>query len=60
MGGLAGSALAAALTRVLTPEQVADWGWRLPFLLSIPAGVASSWLRQSIAESPCFTKVSDA
>lgn len=60
VGGLAGSGLAAVLTRVLTPEQVADWGWRLPFLLSIPGGLASWWLRQSIAESPCFTKVSDA
>src|SRR5262245_42778760 len=60
VGGLTGSALAAVLTRVLTPEQVTDWGWRLPFLLSIPAGVASWWLRQSIAESPCFTKVCHA
>jgi MHS family proline/betaine transporter-like MFS transporter len=60
VGGLVGSGLAAVLTRVLTPEQVADWGWRLPFLLSIPAGVVSWRLRRSIAESPCFTKVSDA
>src|SRR5262245_43047082 len=60
VGGLAGSALAAALSRVLTPEQLSDWGWRLPFLLSIPGGVASWWLRQSIAESPCFTEVGTA
>ena len=45
---------------MLTPEQVADWGWRLPFFLSIPGGVVSWWLRQSIAESPCFTEVSQA
>ena len=60
VGGLAGSALAAALTRVLAPEQLADWGWRLPFLLSIPAGLASWWLRRSIAESPRFTEVCTA
>ena len=60
VGGLIGAGLAAVITRVLTPEQVADWGWRLPFLLSIPGGVASWWLRQSIAESPCFTEVRDA
>jgi MHS family proline/betaine transporter-like MFS transporter len=60
VGGLVGSALAAVVTRVLTPEQVADWGWRLPFFLSIPGGVVSWWLRQSIAESPCFTEVSQA
>jgi MHS family proline/betaine transporter-like MFS transporter len=57
VGGLIGAGLAAALTRVLTAEQVADWGWRLPFFLSIPAGLASWRLRQSIAESPCFTEV---
>jgi MHS family proline/betaine transporter-like MFS transporter len=60
VGGLAGSALAAVLTCVLTPEQVSDWGWRLPFLLSIPGGAASWWLRQSIAESPRFTEVRTA
>jgi MHS family proline/betaine transporter-like MFS transporter len=60
VGGLAGAALAAVLTRVLTAEQVTDWGWRLPFLLSLPGGLASWWLRQSIAESPRFTEVSDA
>jgi MHS family proline/betaine transporter-like MFS transporter len=57
VGGLVGAGLATVLTRLLTPEQVADWGWRLPFLLSIPAGLASWRLRQSIAESPCFTEV---
>src|SRR5262249_21938423 len=45
VGGLAGSGLAAVLTRVLTPEQVADWGWRLPFLLSVPGGLVSWRLR---------------
>jgi MHS family proline/betaine transporter-like MFS transporter len=57
LGGLTGAGLATLITRVLTPDQVADWGWRLPFLLSIPAGMASWRLRQTIAESPCFTEV---
>jgi MHS family proline/betaine transporter-like MFS transporter len=60
VGGLIGAGLAAVLTRMLTPEQVDDWGWRLPFLLSIPGGVASWRLRQTIAESPCFTAVRHA
>ncbi len=60
VGGLIGSALAAVITRVLSPEQVADWGWRLPFLFSIPGGLVSWWLRQSIVESPCFNEVCQA
>lgn len=60
VGGLAASGLAAILTGVLTPDQVAEWGWRLPFLLSIPAGLAAWWLRRSIAESPRFMDVSQA
>ncbi len=60
VGGLVGAGLAAVLTRVLTPEQVTDWGWRLPFLLSIPGGAVSWWLRQAIAESPSFTEVRQA
>jgi MHS family proline/betaine transporter-like MFS transporter len=60
VGGLIGSGLATVLTRMLTPEQVADWGWRLPFLLSIPGGILSWRLRLSIAESPCFKEVRHA
>jgi MFS transporter, MHS family, proline/betaine transporter len=59
VAALVGSGLAAVVSRVLTPEQLSDWGWRLPFLLSIPGGLLSWWLRQSIAESPCFTEVRD-
>lgn len=57
VGGLIGCGLAAVLTRILTTEQVTEWGWRLPFLLSIPAGVVSWRLRRPLAESPCFTEV---
>jgi MHS family proline/betaine transporter-like MFS transporter len=60
LGGMIGGGLAAVLTRVLTNEQVMEWGWRLPFFLSIPGGLASWRLRQSIAESPCFTQVRHA
>lgn len=60
VGGLLGAGLAAVLTRVLSPEQVAEGGWRIPFLLSIPAGIVSWRLRRTIAESPCFTEVSQA
>lgn len=36
-----------------------DWGWRLPFLLSIVLLAVSSWIRLSMAESPLFQRLRD-
>ena len=35
----------------------ADWGWRLPFLLSIVLLGVSVWIRLSMNESPAFQKM---
>ncbi|MFN4117619.1 MFS transporter [Acidovorax sp.] len=35
----------------------ADWGWRVPFLLSIVLLVVSVWIRLSLAESPAFVRI---
>lgn len=55
MGGNGGFALAAAmvgaLTLVTSPEQMSDWGWRIPFLLSLPLTVLSLWARTRIPET---------
>jgi MFS family permease len=34
-----------------------DWGWRLPFLLSILLLAVSIWIRLSLNESPAFRKM---
>ena len=45
-------------TRTLLGEAVfADWGWRVPFLLSIVLLVISVWIRLSMNESPVFAKM---
>ena len=36
-----------------------DWGWRLPFLLSIVLLGVSMWIRLQLAESPVFQKMKD-
>ena len=37
----------------------ADWGWRLPFLLSILLLAISVWIRLQLSESPIFQKMKD-
>ena len=42
---------------VLGEKEFADWGWRLPFLLSIVLLGISVWIRLSLNESPAFQKM---
>lgn len=53
-GSLLGSAVAALLTGFLMPEQVSEWGWRLPFLAGLAIGALGVWLRRGVEESPSF------
>lgn len=38
-------------------EKFADWGWRIPFLLSIILLAISVWIRLAMNESPAFAKM---
>jgi len=45
-------------TRTLVGEAAfADWGWRVPFLVSILLLAISVWIRLSMNESPAFQKM---
>ncbi|MFI7137139.1 MFS transporter [Streptomyces massasporeus] len=54
LGLLAGAGAAALLATVLTAEQLGAWGWRLPFLLTLPLGLGALWLRLRLDETPAF------
>src|SRR3954467_7942897 len=41
----------------LTPAQFADWGWRLPFLVSLILLVFSIYIRLRLNESPVFQRM---
>ncbi|MDB5858013.1 MAG: putative transporter, partial [Ramlibacter sp.] len=38
-------------------KEFGDWGWRIPFLVSIILLGVSVWIRLSLAESPAFQKM---
>src|ERR671917_2583344 len=40
----------------LGEEAFAEWGWRLPFLISLALLVVSMWIRLKLEESPVFAK----
>jgi MHS family shikimate/dehydroshikimate transporter-like MFS transporter len=58
LGSPAGLVLAtlvfAATTAALTPDQFANWGWRLPFLLSIILVAVGAFARITMPETPAF------
>jgi MFS family permease len=41
----------------MTPAQFAEWGWRVPFLLSIFLLAVSIWIRLQLEESPAFARI---
>ncbi|MFE1645199.1 MFS transporter [Microbacterium sp. P01] len=61
LGSPVGSMLTAVvfivMTLVLPAEELAAWGWRIPFLLAIPLLAVSLYLRWSIDETPVFKEV---
>ncbi|HDS1736369.1 MULTISPECIES: MFS transporter [Pseudomonas] len=64
IGVFSGLALATITFRVLqatlTPEQLLDWGWRLPFLASVVLIFMAVWIRLKLKESPVFQQLSQS
>lgn len=50
----------AAVRTAVGPEAFEQWGWRIPFLLSILLLAASVWMRLRLGESPLFARERDA
>ena len=58
--GLFLSLLVILGTRTLIGEEAfADWGWRVPFLVSVLLLAVSVWIRLSMNESPAFKKMKE-
>jgi len=58
--GLFLSLMVILATRTAIGEEAfADWGWRIPFLVSVFLLAISVWIRLSMNESPAFQKMKD-
>jgi MFS family permease len=57
VGFIAANGLFLILGAVLTQDEFMDWGWRLPFLLSIALVGLGLWVRLKLSETPAFTAV---
>src|SRR5437764_4649275 len=56
--GLLAALLVIVVTRTYVGEDAfAEWGWRIPFLMSAVLLVISVWMRAKLAESPEFARI---
>lgn len=57
IGILLGSLMATAINRNLAPEEIAAYGWRIPFLVGGLFGFFAVYLRSWLAETPIFLEI---
>ncbi|HRD45178.1 MAG TPA: MFS transporter [Caulobacter sp.] len=59
--GLFGALIVILATRTLVGEDAfADWGWRIPFLVSVGLLGVSVFMRMKLSESPSFQKLKES
>ena len=57
-GLLLASLVLVIMTKWVSPgDAFVEWGWRIPFLLSLALLVIGHWIRKSIGESPVFEEI---
>lgn len=59
LGQVFGALIAVAMTSITTSEQLASWGWRVPFLAAAPLALIGLYLRLRAEDSPVFTALRD-
>ena len=54
-GFILGSGVGALISSLCSTEELASWGWRIPFLLGVAIAVFAVFLRKDLEESPCLS-----
>lgn len=57
LGILLGSLAASAINRLFSPEEIAEYAWRIPFVLGGVFGLLAVYLRRHLAETPVFAEL---
>jgi MHS family proline/betaine transporter-like MFS transporter len=57
MGLTAGYGAVALLSTAVSDDALAEWGWRIAFLVAAPLGLAGRFIRRRLHETPAFTSV---
>jgi MHS family proline/betaine transporter-like MFS transporter len=55
--GLLASGFGLVLTSALSPEQLLEWGWRVPFLFGILVGPVGLYIRRRLDETPEYVEI---
>lgn len=56
LGGALAATVCGVTTNLLDAEQLQAWGWRIPFLLTVPLVAFSALVRHQVEETPAFKK----
>jgi MFS family permease len=60
LGMLLATGVMALMTSVVSPGAAfLEWGWRIPFLVSLILPVIGYFIRRTVDESPIFTEIAD-
>lgn len=55
-GFLLGASTVSLLSYLMGADSFNSWGWRIPFILSLPLGFIGMYLRHSLEETPVYKK----
>jgi MFS transporter, MHS family, proline/betaine transporter len=58
--GALASSFGLVLTSTLSPEQLVEWGWRVPFLFGILIGPVGLYIRRRLDETPEYVEIEPA
>ncbi|MCD4838764.1 MFS transporter [Neobacillus sedimentimangrovi] len=57
LGYIIGSVFVVILTVTLSPEAMHEWGWRIPFICSLPLALVGIYVRSKVDDTPTFIKM---